>query len=137
MSGVAKPKPQRDAAEATVEPWMPDPEECENEPPYVFQHDPNERVVVSLTTHVTRIVAFAVTQQTRASEEQAWHDVVRIDSAHGTVHLHRFNQRGIEFGRKVLQPINDVGDVEVGYRQAEDLVFDEWQENLRRWRRGH
>src|SRR5215468_7692552 len=117
-----------------AEPWLPDPDECEDHPPYTFDLGPDARVIVRLRTHVTRLVEFALIQQVRYDGQ--WREVVKIDTAHGEVHAHWFHHSGAQSARTVLQPIRNVDDVDEGYRRAESIVFDNWQTNQRRWQRG-
>jgi hypothetical protein len=126
---------QTGAGHQPTEPsWLPDPDDCEDYG-YTFDLGGAARVIVRLRTYNTKIIEFAMTQQTRTAAD-AWREVIRIDSAHGEVHAHRFNRSGEQFLRSVLRPITAIADVEEGYQEAEAIIFDGWQENLERWSRG-
>ncbi len=92
---------------------------------------PTDRVVVRLQLHAGRLVDFALVQQRRTGED-AWRDVASADCRHGEVHVHWHNADGTRSGRKVLRPITMQQDVEDGYDEASSIMFEEWDENLRR-----
>lgn len=53
----------------------------------------NDRMIVRIVEALDcRVIDFAVIQQVRAVAR--WLDVVKIDSAHGTIHRHRYTLRG-------------------------------------------
>jgi hypothetical protein len=78
-----------------------------------------------------QLVDFAVVQQTR--DGQRWRDVVRYDCSHGDVHLHSFRKGRKDAKKKVLCGLSDI---EGGYKQAEDAIFDRWEDNRRRYLNG-
>lgn len=111
----------------------PPPEECDD---YEHSYEPAEgvRAFTRRRVHRGRTIEFVVTL--RALVLGRWVDVVRYDTCHGEVHVHRFGMTGREFARRPLWTIHTPADVEAGLDEAERSVNDEWQENLRRWRRG-
>jgi hypothetical protein len=55
-------------------------------------------------------------------------EVVRYD-CHGSVHVHRFTQRGAETKTKLC----DLDDIDRGYDVAVAGILDHWEENRRRY----
>lgn len=76
------------------------------------------------------LVGFSVEHKTQHRGE--WARVIRVDSAHEGPHVHRFTADGRE-SRNVLQ----VGeDMDEAWNMGYELVVDNINENLRRWRSG-
>lgn len=79
------------------------------------------------------LVDFAVWQKT--FDGGAWHDVVRIDCAHGEVHVHRYTRAGEEH-RQVLEVIPPDGGppvIDRWFTRAEGMMQNGWYENVGRW----
>ncbi|MBK5995866.1 hypothetical protein JHN53_30400 [Streptomyces sp. MBT58] len=98
------------------------------------------RLVVRLRTYRKKIVDYAVMQETSVAGE--WVHVARIDCCGGTIHRHLVTQGGktlldhdlirdIPYGEKSWEVVDD------SYEGALDEMEERWEDNLRRWRRGH
>ncbi len=84
-----------------------------------------------------RVVEFAVMQMTRYGE--SYREVARVDTAHGTVHVHQlYGNQDDQDGQVIrdLYKIESQEDVEHGLDLAIDFIQDNWDENRRRWRDG-
>jgi hypothetical protein len=57
-------------------------------------------------------------------------------TCHDEVHVHRFGEGNIEVSRTLLMPITSLSDVAAGAELTEKILFEEWEDNLRRWERG-
>lgn len=112
------------------------------DPPLVFRtypaggdNDPH-RIVTRLKTYQGKIVEFSIQQETLVGK--SWAPVARIDSCRGTVHRHQYDQLASDLmDHDVIMeiPTHDDGDVVgKGYTLAYDLMHDEWEHNLWRWR---
>lgn len=117
--------------------------EC-REPSYGVPTEPFERPFPLSSGHraglktvyrkgTTEALAFAVYQSIYV--EDAWWEVFRIDSWHGTVHRHNFTKAG---GNNVTILVNlPEGNVEkvidLWCRRAEDVIMTEWEANVGRW----
>lgn len=82
-----------------------------------------------------QLVDFVMSQQVWIPDQGEWIDIVRIDTCHGEVHIHRFDA-DTEETRKVIREIMVVEDVAAGLVEAETIIYDGWAENLRRWEHG-
>lgn len=96
-------------------------------------NDTNQ-VVVRFWRDGRSIVDFTIHQQLRYFGH--WHDVVRVDCNHGEVHYHLMDKSGGELKREVIREIRAIGDVSKGYGMAHEWVWNTYEENTRRWRRG-
>jgi len=67
------------------------------------------------------------------TEESIWEDVLRVDCCHREVHAHRLYLPDPNDVYRVITPIETPEDLWEGADLAEDLVYGEWQEHLRRW----
>ena len=76
---------------------------------------------------------FVVTQQAFDPDSQQWKDVVRIDTRHGTVHMHRFGKSGNEISRTDLWSYSTREELEDVYRRIDDDVFEGWEEKRGLW----
>lgn len=115
---------------------MPDPDECEEQTyctPIVDGDNLNE-VTVRMLCHGTRVVEFSISHWTHVGGER--YEVVRVDSCHYEVHAHQFYRSGSAPSRRVLEPVIQAEDVDASYEPAMEIVFDQWEDNLRRWNRG-
>lgn len=65
-----------------------------------------------------------------------WWDVLRVDTCDGEAHIHRFGRDGTEQSRQHLCSVSTIADVDKAWDHACDLVFDQSDENLRRWANG-
>lgn len=108
----------------------------------VFEHPnevaPNQQIFVRQYIYKGKVVDFAIVQQTLIEGE--WRDVARIDCCHGTVHRHQYGSDGKQVGepRVIRQIPTDDGwnAVDGTYDEADAVMFNEWRDNLRRWRDG-
>ncbi len=94
----------------------------------IFLTDDDRGHVRVVTGSWGQLVDFAVAQQVRVDGE--WHDVLRYDCAHGTVHLDQYRK-----GRKkpTKKAVCGLDQIEEGYKEAEEAIFDHWEENRRRY----
>ncbi len=123
------------AEEAPADRWVYMAEPHDEEFQYENILSEGEAIMVRHVFRRGRIVQFNITQMTRRGGK--WHHVARADSCHGTVHLHRFGSDGQEIGEpKDLVEVFTQQDLENGYDMADQVLEDEWRENLRRWRDG-
>ncbi len=76
---------------------------------------------------------FVLVQQVKVRGR--WRDVVKVDCCHGAVHVHNLTMSG-KNETKDLQKIIRPADLLSGFGKATDLVYDHWQNNVRRWNRG-
>jgi len=96
-------------------------------------------VVVRYYVHRGLVVDFSINQLV-VDDVGAEHDVARIDTKHGTVHRHQFYQDGRPEWRWDILPIPAPGDtssweiVNKAYDTYLDVMHDEWDDNVRRWR---
>lgn len=83
-----------------------------------------------------RIVDFAIMQIIEVDGKDV--HVARIDCCHSIIHRHQFDKAGVDlYDHRVIVPIphEDGWDVvDAGYAAATDVMFNEWEENLRRWK---
>ena len=79
---------------------------------------------------------FVVTQQAIDSGACEWKDVARVDTRHGTVHMHGFDKSGSEVSRKEIRSYSTREELEDIYRRIDDELFEGWEENRRRWATG-
>jgi len=86
---------------------------------------PGENVDVSIMKAGGRTSAFSVNYRTLV--DGVWRDVIRYDTAHGRVHVHRFwREREVE----------DAGDAqEAGLEDAAKAAYDDVRENWRGYRK--
>ena len=85
-----------------------------------------------------KIVDFAIMQLVWEDGERV--HVARIDCCHSMIHRHQFNQAGEDvFNHRQITAIPpDAGNrwsiVHAGYYSALGTMYEEWADNLRRWR---
>jgi hypothetical protein len=125
------PDPVRDAMLHAPE-GCPD---CIEDPQTVVFNDFNQ-VVLRMQLHGHKLVDFAMIQQHRQSLDHAWIDVLVADCQHEELHVHRCDSTGRRSSRTSVMSITSADDVEAAYLKASDLVFEQWEENLRRCRDG-
>lgn len=92
--------------------------------------DGEEIKVREVYRHDGRRTDFALIYRTRG-QSGIWHEVARVDTAHGSVHLHKFTRRGEKW--RMLKKIGVDDDVEVGYDEAVTLLCQEWQSLKEEW----
>lgn len=108
------------------------PEELE-EDEYDFDLGPEDRCIHKFLYHHHSIVWFSIVQQTL--DDGQWHTVIRADTCHDEAHVHRFRRRrGEESQRRVLCQVSSIEEVGRGFDEASDLITEQWEENVRRWR---
>jgi hypothetical protein len=80
-----------------------------------------------------QMVSFAVMLDLRMSGE--WHRVVRIDSAHGDVHMHRYRRSGIQQREvfEAIEPRRATKVLERWFARAVMLVENEWRALTEGW----
>lgn len=89
----------------------------------------NDRVVLRMVIGMRgQLLDFALVQQ--VLDGGRWSDVVRYDCSHGEVHEHRFVKRQRSTIKKEICGLTEIED---GYKVAEDVIFDGWEENRRRY----
>jgi hypothetical protein len=130
-----------DLAQSPVPAWTPDFTDSTSEEQYIALPGPafeKVRVVQRLVwDDKHRIIDFAMMLQFLADKElDGWLDVIRIDCSHGTTHGHRFNFAGKEVERFECVTLNGLGDVKLGIDIAEAIVYDQWEDHIRRWQSG-
>jgi hypothetical protein len=133
---------ERGLVDKTVHPepeptvWPPDLEAADRDPvpPIVVPVSENDRIIQRMTFLRGRVIEFPLMQEHR--QGNSWWRVVRVDTCHDEVHVHRYAGGGNEFRRDLIKPITCQADVEAGLDEAEALIFDQWEENLRRWHLG-
>jgi hypothetical protein len=128
-------------AQSPAPAWAPDLTNSTSEVQYIALPGPTferVRVVQRLVwDEKGRIIDFAMMLQFLADEEiEGWLDVIRIDCSHGTTHGHRFSFAGKEVERFECVTLNGLGDVKLGLDLAEALIYDQWEEHIRRWQNG-
>ena len=105
---------------------------------YPVEITPTDRLTIRQQIYRGKIVNFAIMQD--VLESGTWHQVARIDCCHGTIHRHQYNRDGIDlYDHRVIQEIPATRGwavVDAGYVSAQDAMFNEYEENLRRWRDG-
>lgn len=129
------------SAPAQADAWVPNLSEYDHDSWRTYLLGTSDAVVVSLWTDENgRIVHFAMVQQTALyvddEAEPEWVEVAKVDCAHGEVHVHRYSSTGRELSKKAFCTINSPDDVTAGYEYAQTVIFDQWEENLRRWEYG-
>jgi hypothetical protein len=117
------------------DPLLHSPDECADcdEPP----NDPvilsaTDQVITRMQLHKNRLVDFALIQQHRVDADSPWLDVAVADCHLDEVHVHWYDHNGQRSGRTGIMPITSQHDVESGFQIASDMLFDDWEENLRR-----
>ncbi|MEI6620781.1 MAG: hypothetical protein WCP28_02595 [Actinomycetes bacterium] len=123
-------------------PYRPPPAEVCSEKTYpISLGDGTNELVVRMRRYKHFIVDFSV-HQVHVDEDGKRHDVARIDCCTvGTIHRHQFVKSTGEdvYDHRTIQPIpadDPWPVVSSGYDQAIDVMMDEWEENLGRWRDG-
>lgn len=127
------PKPPRQK-------YVPPPDEACDLPQVFFTYptgqDDGNRIAIRVKIYRGLIVDFSLNQHTLV--DRRWRNVARIDCAGGTIHRHQFDQDGNDLiGHELIKeiPPEDGWDVvHKGYLSALDVMHDEYEDNLRRWR---
>ena len=102
--------------------------------PYIFPiylSDDDRAYLRMVVGPRNRLVDFALTQQIRMAGR--WHDVVRYDCSHGSVHVHHFRRRRAE---SEIREVCDLDDIDYGYAVAVADILGNWEENRRRYLHG-
>ncbi|WP_146237497.1 DUF7718 family protein [Georgenia satyanarayanai] len=96
-----------------------------------------DRLHIRMAIYRGKIVDFAIMQLSVRDDGEEVH-VARIDCCHGTVHRHQYDRRGRDVYERreiVAIPATDGWEVvDAAYAEASETMFNEWEENLRRWR---
>jgi hypothetical protein len=98
-----------------------------------IEFNPDNRVYQGIWRNGPLITDFVLVQQVKIRSR--WRDVLKVDCCHGSVHVHQLTMSGRNDTRE-LQPISKSADLLVGLTKATDIVYDHWENNLRRWKRG-
>lgn len=116
------------------------------EPPSIADCDPEEILPTTLdqVTRITqrfrryhgRIVDFAIVLEAQGPDGE-WVEVSKVDCCHAQVHLHQRVVSGdVDDTRVVLREVNSETDIQDSVNTAIDLVFENYEEYLRRWSNG-
>jgi hypothetical protein len=97
----------------------------------LYLSDDDRALVRMVTGSRSQLLDFAVVQQVH--DGGRWHDVVRYDCAHGDVHVHSYWKGRKQPTKKTICSLDEIED---GYKQAETVVVDRWEENRRRYFNG-
>ena len=79
---------------------------------------------------------FVVSQQTFDPVSGDWKNVALVDTKHGSVHIHKYRKSGSEFSRAEISSYSTREELEDIHRDIQDYMFDNWEENRRRWASG-
>lgn len=127
MSPPPEPEVYKPPPEAACDPLV-----------YPFEITETDRILTRLWFYKGKTVDFAICQH--AKHEGQWMDVARIDCCGGIIHRHQYNQVGEDvYDHRPIQVIdratawNTLGPAA---DNAYDVMFNEWEANLRRWRDG-
>ena len=112
--------------------WKPYRKGCRQDFNYIALSG-TERVYQSMWFDGNQLTDFVLIQQTKVRSR--WTDIAKVDCCHQEVHVHRHRKDGSE-QRKVLQAVLTPPDMIIGLKMGQDLIFDHWMNNLRRWSRG-
>lgn len=107
----------------------------DDEDPFVMPLRDDVFALVRLRSEGPQLASFALMLFVRRDGDE--HEVARVDSAHGTVHLHVFQLGGREESRREIRDIHRVEDIERGYDEAFSAIVDDHEDLIRRWNRGH
>ena len=94
------------------------------------------KVHTKLWTDRGKLMDFVMVQYVEFDHEVTA-DVVVVDCLHGKgVHVHRYRYDGTQVSEKRLRVIGGPDDVEAGFVEAESIIYDHWEANVRTWERG-
>jgi len=79
-----------------------------------------DEVDVTIRKDDGRIKAFSVNYRTKINDR--WHDVVRYDTAHGMVHVHRF------WASPKVIPLKECADMKMAIIEATKDIKSNWAE---------
>jgi hypothetical protein len=127
---------RRQLADLTIVP--PDPPRYEP-PPYDTEYDDSNLLAPRLLRHRirryhrNRLVGFAITVDHWTGAD--WQQLVRIDTAHGEVHMHRFLPTGGEERTvfEVIDPRRAEKIMERRFDWANVMLENRWRELLKGW----
>lgn len=117
---------------APGEPWKPYRSGSVRDEQHI-EFNKDNRVYQSIWRDGRLTTNFVLVQQLKVKGR--WRDVLKIDCCHGAAHVHHLTMSG-KNDTKDLQKIEKPADLLVGLEKATGLVFDHWQNNVRRWTRG-
>lgn len=119
-------------------PYRPEPADTQVHPMFGA---PITRIVYVMWWDGTLLTDFVLTQQVNVGtdEDPDWVEIVRVDCRHGEVHSHLLylSSSNADDVYNVIQSISTPEDLRKGAEAAEELVFGQWQQHLRRWEHGH
>jgi hypothetical protein len=97
----------------------------------IYLSDEDRAVIRMVHGSRNQLLDFAIVQQVNV--DGGWHDVVRYDCNHGTVHVHLFKRGGKQTAKR---DICDLVDIDRGYDIAEAAILQGWKEQRRRYFHG-
>lgn len=116
--------------------------DCHREVFYTYptgDDNDGQRIVVRMWVHRGKIVDFAINQV--IDIDGKWKTVARIDCCGGQVHRHQYDKDGKDLiGHQPIRVIPPVGGEDVvneAYKQALQVMHDEYDDNLGRWNGDH
>jgi hypothetical protein len=120
---------------AEPELWQPDHDACTYNEYTVDLLASQDRVHVRMWhDDYGRMVDFRIIQLAALGDDgEEWAEVVKVDCHLNRVHIHRFGSTGKELNNLTLCEINGAEDVTRGYEMSLPSVWDNWEENRRRW----
>lgn len=110
-------------------PWTP-PDDLRHEDIRIRLNKDNE-LFIRLSTGGGALGGFCISQRILIGSE--WHEAVRADCSHGTVHVHYFLRDGTQVRRRELRRIDGFADVGRGYEEAIDRILGNWEDVARRF----
>jgi len=100
---------------------------------YTAHEDATTRITVHVRNQASNLVYYAIMLD--INDDGAWSHVARIDTSHGTAHIHRFTRQDQETGiRTVLMALHSESDVKLSWRDSYDTIKNNLAEHERHWR---
>ena len=115
--------------DARTVPWTP-PDDVRHDDVRIRLNDENE-LFIRLNSSGGGLAAFCVSQRIVVAGK--WAEAVRVDCAHGTVHVHYLRRDGSEIRRRELRQITGFADVAKGYDEAIAKILENWEDVARRF----
>lgn len=102
-----------------------------------YSLDLSEEVTLTVVYKVFRglIVHFVINHSVLANPKSI--NIARIDTCHGMIHRHQYDQAGVDLLDHQLIRVIPAGRYDVvneGFPDALAIMQNEWEANLRRWR---
>jgi hypothetical protein len=120
-------------------PYKPPPLHACTELVFPIDLSDEDQFVIRQRIYKGKIVDFAIMQ--KVCVDGKWVDVARIDCCGGTIHRHQYVAGSDDdtYDHRLIAeiPAQDGWEVvDQGYDGATNVMFNEWEGNLRRWRDG-